>query len=286
MFRTTPSSEFRLALVAHEHLPDEPRARAFRFPQGTRDPDRAVVCLAGMGADGRSFARLAPLAEKHFVLPLNVPTRTPPEISPLDYAADAVEDFLDSEGLEKPVLVGSSFGGSVAALVALRQPTRLSGLVLVSAVVSRSQIPLALPRFINLMTPPDALARLFSPAVVQVMGGRSLDRGARDEIVREARLLNTRELKQRLLGLMSLDLYPRLHELSGLPTLWVHGSRDRLVPWQRGKTAARFIPGSTFSLIKNAGHLPYLTHAARFNQVLEVFLQQVQSPRKRAHPPI
>lgn len=282
MFRRTPPPEFRDALVAHEHAAGEARARAFRFRQGTRDPYRAVVCLAGMGADGRSFARLAPLAEKHFILPLNTPTETPQGMSPLDYAVDAVEDFLDSEGLKSPVLVGSSFGGSVAALVALRQPQRLSALVLVSAVLSHSQIPLSFPRTINALMPPESLVRLASPAVVQVMGGLSLDPVARDEIVREARLFTARELKQRLLSLMSLDLLPRLYELSGLPTLWVHGTRDRLVPWQRSEAAARFIPGAAFSLIKNAGHLPYLTHATLFNQVLERFLAQGQLVSHRA----
>lgn len=268
-----------MPLVAHEHPPGEARARAFRFRHGSRDSNRAVVCLAGMGADGRSFARLAPLADKHFILPLNTPTETPSRQSPLDHAVKVVEDFLESEQLHKPVLVGSSFGGSVAALVALRQPARLSGLVLVSAVLSRAQIPLAYPRLINALMPPEPIARLASPAVVQLMGGLSLDPAARAEIIRESRLITTRELKRRLLALMALDLYPRLHGLSHLPTLWVHGSRDRLVPWRRSETAVRFIPGAAFSLIKNAGHLPYLTHATRFNPVLERFLSGLPKAR-------
>ena len=277
MLRTSPSHAFRDALLTRDLRLGEARTRAFEFREGSRDRRRGVVCLAGMGADGRSFVRLAPLAPDWFVLPLNTPVDTPHGRSPLEFAADTVEEFLEEESLEDPVLVGSSFGGAVATLVALRRRERLGGLVLVSAVLSRRQIPLASPSFINLIEAPDPLARLFAPAAVQVMGGLSLDPDARDEIVRQARRYSTRELKNRLLSLMSLDLFPRLSALAGLPTLWVHGTRDWLVPWRRGRAGARQIPGAVFSLVKGAGHLPYLSHWRSFNGVLRRFLDEVEA---------
>jgi pimeloyl-ACP methyl ester carboxylesterase len=250
------------------------RARALRFPGGVRDPGRAVVCIHGMGANGRSFMRQRPLAHDHFLLLLNCPEVTPPGVDPLQFQADAVEEFLEAQKLSRPVLVGSSFGGAVAMTVALRQPARLSALVLVSAVLSRRQIPLATPRFVDVLEAPEPLARLFAPVAAQVMGGLRLDREARDEIVREGRNVPGHELKRRLLSLTQLDLFPQLPGLQ-LPVLAVHGTRDWMVPWRRGRAMAALIPGCEFELIKAAGHLPYLSHPERFNQITDTFLREL-----------
>lgn len=251
------------------------QTRAMQFPEGSRDVRRAVVCVAGMGANGRSFVRQRPLADDSFVLMLNTPTETPPEEDPLAFVAEEVEAYLQHEGLEAPVLLGSSFGGTVATVVALRGRVRLSGLVLVSPVMARSQIPLAYPRFLDLLEAPQPVAALVAPLAAQIMGGGALDREARDEIVREARHYTGTELKRRLRLLMNLDLRPRLPSLE-LPVLWVHGSRDLLVPWRRARSAARLLPAGRFELVHGAGHLPYLSHPEVFNAHVRDFLETLR----------
>jgi pimeloyl-ACP methyl ester carboxylesterase len=246
-------------------------ARAFHFRSGVAGRRHAVVCLAGMGANGRSFTRQEPLGTRWPFVLLNTPNETPADVDPIEYAADAVEAYLDRERFERPILLASSFGGAVAARVALRRPDRLGALVMADAVVSRRQIPLAFPGFINLLNAPDWLARLVSPAAVQIMGGFHLDPPARDEIVREARVFATRELKRRLAALLRVDLLPDLERLR-VPSLCIHGSRDLLVPWRRGRWLADALEG-VFVLIRGAGHLPYLTHAAEFNARLSRFLE-------------
>jgi pimeloyl-ACP methyl ester carboxylesterase len=281
--RGTPPPPFRDAVSHHELELRGVRARAFQFPDGLRDPGRAIVCLAGMGADGRSFARLKPLAARWFLLPLNTPFDTPPGRNPLSFAADVVEEYLDSERLERPVLLGSSFGGAVAALVALRRPGGLRALVLANAVLARRQIPLAFPQFLDVLQAPAPLAQLVAPFAVQVMGGFALDRDARDEIVREARHFSPDELRRRLKALLALDLLERVGALA-LPTLAVHGSRDWLVPWTRGRWTAQAIPGARFALIRGAGHLPYLSHAKAFNRLVGDFLEEGGGPHPGPPP--
>lgn len=228
-----------------------------------------------MGANGRSFVRQRPLSQEHFLLMLNTPVDTPPAVDPLAFSVEVVEEFLDHESLERPVLLGSSFGGTCATLLALRRPERLRALILVSAPLSRWLIPLAFPGFVDVLEAPTPIAALMSPLAAEVMGGFALDREARREIVREARHFSGEELKRRLAALMQLDLLPRLAELK-LPVLWVHGSRDLLVPWRRGRTAAAKIPGCQFELIKGAGHLPYLSHPERFNAIVSEFVGRLQ----------
>jgi len=248
------------------------RARAFHFRGGCEDRARALVCLAGMGADGRSFARQRPLAADRLVLPLNLPWDTPDGADPLAFAAEVVEEYLASERLDRPALLGSSFGGAVAALVALRGRVPLGALLLVGAVLSRRQIPLATTLFVDLLEAPEPLARLVSPLAAQVMGGFALDREGRDELVREARHFTGRELKRRLRALLALDLLPELPRLGALPVLFVHGRRDLLVPWRAGRRAAERVPGARFDLLSRAGHVPYLSHPAPFNAAVARFL--------------
>lgn len=247
------------------------RARALQFPEGVRDRSRGLVCIAGMGANGRSFVRQRPLSREQFVLMLNTPVDTPPDEPPLAFSVEVLEEYLAHEGLERPVLLGSSFGGTCAALAAMRAPEKYRALILVSAPLSRWQIPLAFPGFVDVLEAPTPIAALMSPLAAEVMGGFALDRDARNEIVREARHFSGNELKRRLSALMHLDLRPRLSELR-LPVLWVHGSRDLLVPWRRGRRVAAQIPGARFELIKGAGHLPYLSHPAPFNALVQSFL--------------
>lgn len=268
-----PPPSFRDAVVEELELRGL-ATRALRFPGGCADPARAVVCIAGMGANGRSFMRQRPLSVDRSLLMLNLPAATPAGIDPLEFAADAVEELLEQQKLGQPVLLGSSFGGAVAAKVALRRPSRLSGLILVSAVLSHRQIPLASPRFVDLLEAPEPLAQLLAPVAAQIMGGLKLDREARDEIVREGRSFTSRELKRRLQVLTRLDLLPSLPGLA-LPLLAVHGTRDWMVPWRRGKWIAEAAPRGRFVLIGGAGHLPYLSHAALFNQVVQQFLESL-----------
>jgi pimeloyl-ACP methyl ester carboxylesterase len=275
VLRRQPSRQFREEVLQSELELRGLHTRAFQFGEGVRDPRRALVCIAGMGANGRSFARQRALAQHAFVLMLNTPPETPDDLDPLAFVADSVEEYLDHEGLERPMLLGSSFGGAVAATIALRRPDRIRALILVSPVLARSQIPLAFPGFVDVIEAPQPVAALVAPLAAQIMGGFSLDREGRDEIVREARHFTSSELKRRLQVLMELDLIASLRQLQ-LPVLWLHGGRDLLVPWRRARGAAEQIGARRFELIRGAGHLPYLSHPVEFNQEVLRFLSELE----------
>lgn len=65
----------------------------------------------------------------------------------------------------------------------------------------------------------------------------------------------------------------RLSEIS-CPVLVVTGDTDRLVPASNAERLARAIPGATFEVIKNCGHLPHEERAEEFLSVVERFLQR------------
>ncbi|KAM0950580.1 putative 2-hydroxy-6-oxonona-2,4-dienedioate hydrolase [Dioscorea sansibarensis] len=66
----------------------------------------------------------------------------------------------------------------------------------------------------------------------------------------------------------------RLAEIS-CPVLIVTGDTDRLVPSWNAKRLSMAIPGSTFEVIRNCGHLPHEERVDEFLSVVERFLQKV-----------
>lgn len=57
--------------------------------------------------------------------------------------------------------------------------------------------------------------------------------------------------------------------------LIVTGDTDRLVPSWNSEKLSRAIPGSSFELIKNCGHLPQEEKAEEFVSIVDKFLQRV-----------
>ncbi|BAT78974.1 hypothetical protein VIGAN_02174700 [Vigna angularis var. angularis] len=71
-------------------------------------------------------------------------------------------------------------------------------------------------------------------------------------------------------------LSKRLHEIS-CPVLIVTGDTDRLVPSWNAERLSRVIPGASFKLIKQCGHLPHEEKVEEFISIVENFLRNLVS---------
>ncbi|AEI63777.1 alpha/beta fold hydrolase [Corallococcus macrosporus] len=264
--------------AGYAHLDCEPRSvrgtpvRLFTFPGGTTDETRTVVCLPGLGASGRSFAPLEPLADTLRLLLWTPPPRTPATHTPLLWNL-AVLDHAESLLPGRFALMGSSYGSLLSMAYALAHPERVKALVLVSPVASVHRIRRLALTLSTLVRAPRPLAYLLAPTVARVLGGRGLPPEGRAEIVREARRLSPMELLRRLRDILATNLMSRLHELR-VPTLIIQGGRDVLVPPRAAHDVARHIPGARLALIRGASHLPYMSHPAAFNALAGDFLRQ------------
>lgn len=74
----------------------------------------------------------------------------------------------------------------------------------------------------------------------------------------------------------------RLNEIS-CPVLIITGDTDRLVPSWNSKRLSRAIPGSSFELIKNCGHLPQEEKPEEFVSIVDKFLQRVFGVAEEPH---
>jgi pimeloyl-ACP methyl ester carboxylesterase len=246
--------------------------RLFTFPGGSQEVARTVVCLPGLGASGRSFAPMAPLAPYLRLLLWTPPVHTPLTHSPLQWNVEALAH--PSAGLPKRLaLVGSSFGSLVSLAFSLAYPERVRALVLVSPVASVHRVRRLALSLSTLVRMPKPFAYLFAPTVARVLGGRQLPPEGRAEIVREARRLSPLELLRRLRDVLDADFLGALERLR-VPTLVIQGARDRLVPLRYARDVAARIPGARLEVLREASHLPYMSHTAAFNAFVGDFLLQ------------
>ncbi|WP_368738271.1 alpha/beta fold hydrolase [Corallococcus exiguus] len=246
--------------------------RLFTFPGGNRDVSRTVVCLPGLGASGRSFAPMEPLAQAWNLLLWTPPLKTPATHTPLQWNLSVLNH--PEAGLpERFALMGSSYGSLLSIAYALEHPQRVKALVLVSPVASVRKIRRLALTLSTLVRAPRPLAYVFAPTVARVMGGRWLPAEGRAEIVREARRISPLELMRRLRDILAADFLHRLQELR-VPTLVIEGGRDLLVPPAAARDVAAHVPGARLEFLEAASHLPYMSHPEAFNERVSDFLSR------------
>lgn len=181
------------------------------------------------------------------------------------------------------VWLGWSLGGQIALRAALDHPDRVRGLVMVAAS----------PRFVCSDDWPhgvgsalfsdfgDALQRDFRGTLdgflaLEALGSSS----AQDELRKlRAQAFERGEPSPRALleGLRLLDTLDLRAELPGLqvPSLWLSGRRDRLVPAGAMPAAAALAPQSRSVVIAHAGHAPFLGAADEVAAEIATFMHAV-----------
>jgi pimeloyl-ACP methyl ester carboxylesterase len=179
-------------------------------------------------------------------------------------------DVLESLPYEKVALMGLSFGGWLAAEVAVKCRHRIDKLVLVDAFgikVSDRETPDILDVFNT--SPQEVLKRSWHDA------GRAPDLNAMsdDELVIRARNWDA----ACLYGWHPYMYNPQLKRWLGrisAPTLVVWGASDGIVKPSYGRAYSALIPGSRFELIEGAGHHPEIEQADAFADVVGRFLDR------------
>jgi len=157
-------------------------------------------------------------------------------------------DLIGALKLERPLVVGSSFGGWIAAEIAIRAPGRLGALVLIDAVGIKTGAP-------DERTITDIFS-LTPQALHELSYKNSRPPPAPADIDAARRIAANQESLSRFGWSPTLhnpSLKRWLHRVS-VPTLVIWGGDDRIVAPDYGRAYAEAIPGATFKLIADAGH--------------------------------
>lgn len=191
---------------------------------------------------------------------------------------------LDAFGLERPLVVGHSFGAMIALAMAEERPAGLAGLVLVAPLAfpeprlleHRLLAPMSVPLFGDMLswaaerapfgrTMVRAVQRLmFDPAPVPAAWQASFPF---DDILRKRSIVAEGEDSASMLPFApagTIDL-SRIR----LPVHVLTGTADRIVEDERqGKALARLLPQAELTEIEGAGHMLHHSHPAAVQRAI------------------
>lgn len=202
----------------------------------------------------------------------------------LDYTiasqAKIVFSLLRQLGIDRAVLVGSSYGAAIAATIALDHPSLVEKLILVGAVTNNRPTRYLLMRLFS----SPIIGDILSPLVV---GSRRLLRLRMKRVYdRHSLVLDERRVEARHLPLQTRGAHraiirtvrrwdaervSRDAHLLTQPTLLLWGDTDREVPLRDGERIQQSIPNSRLVVFRECGHLPHEEYPEAFTKVVLEF---------------
>lgn len=195
----------------------------------SKSPLPKLVCLPGLDGSGVFFAGLvSALADKAETIALSYPASGP-------QSYEALADHLKRQVPQDDyVLLGESFAGPLAVLLAKQATTKLRGLIL-TATFARNPFPLLggllgshLPAFLTEKMLPVMEATLFRPG----------DHELTWKVYQAVSRLDPEVLKGRIKAVTSCNVQKALASLD-MPILYLQGSNDKLISSVHGTLMAR-----------------------------------------------
>jgi len=196
--------------------------------------------------------------------------------------ARAVIGLMDRLGIDQAVIAGASYGGAVAAIIALDYPERVKKLILVGAVTNDDAKRKLLLRISCLPLIGDVATPLF-------LGSRWILRKRMEDMYRRmGRPINEKMVASRhhLLATSnahramirtarrwSANRIERDASLIRQPTLLVWGDHDDHIPIENALCMRDSLPNAKLIVFRNCGHLPPAEQPARFVEAVAEFCQ-------------
>ena len=178
-------------------------------------------------------------------------------------------DLIDALDLDDAIMMGISFGGWIAAEIAVMSTARFSKLILVDSVGvkvgGREDRDIA----DIFATRPDELAKLMWHNPANAPNPADMT-DAEQEIVQSNRVALALYTWQPYMH--NPKLTHRLHRIN-VPTLVIWGESDRVVTLDYGRAFSSMIPGAEIVVIPRAGHSPQVEQPEIFVEYVTTFAQ-------------
>lgn len=194
--------------------------------------------------------------------------------------ARMVNGLLDALGLDRAIVVGSSYGGAIAATIALDYSERVERLVLVGAVTNNEPTKYLLMRLFG----SPLIGDIFSPLLIG--SRRLLKRRMKHVYDRHSWVLDDHRVEARHQPLRTVatqraiirtvrrwdaDRIQRDVHLIAQPTLLVWGDNDTEVPLRLGEQLHSAIRDARLIVFRECGHLPHEEFPYAFTEVVSDF---------------
>lgn len=262
-----------------------------------RGHGRPLVVLHGnmtMAYEMAASGLLDLAAERYRVIAFDRPgygysTRTRDRVWGAPAQADLLLEALARLGIERPLVVGHSFGTVIALEMALRRPAAIAGLVLLSGyyyptarVDALLLSPPAIPVLGDVMrhTISPLLMRLAWPGLMRVLFGPAPTNPRFDAmkgLVMRPEQIRASASESALLVPTVAAMAPHYGELR-LPVVIAAGSDDRYIDTEAQSARLHHaLPGSGFRVVPGAGHMVHHTAPEEVMSVIEVAASRVHA---------
>jgi non-heme chloroperoxidase len=246
--------------------------------QGDRTGE-AIIFLHGYSDSWFSFSRVLPLLSPEYhafaLTERGHGDSDKPECCYTldDFAAD-VDAFMDAVGVEKATLVGSSGGGFIAQRVAVRNPHRVSRLVLMGTAAKGSgfrgisELEEAV-RTLEDPVPPEFVREFQESTIIQPVPEEFFE-----TVISESLKLPARVWRDYFEGMVLADGVP-LGEIKA-PTLIMWGEQDPYPPREEQERLAREIPDATLKVYPDSSHAMHWESPEEVVRDLETFMKETR----------
>lgn len=244
----------------------------------TSTKKNTLVLLHGIGASSDRWSNVLPALSKYYnlIVPdiIGFGYSDKPTIEyTMDFFVSFFEDFLRRLKVERLSIIGSSFGGYLAAEFTVRNPGKVNKLILAAPAGAMRTSTRILDQYIMAALYPtyENTNRAFKdmahePAIV--------DEDTVRDFMNRMRLPNAKYAFMSTLLAMrdSEGLIGKLSRIT-IPTLLIWGENDRMIPLAYSKEYVE-IPNNQLTVIDNCGHTPFVEKPADFNDIVLKFLKE------------
>jgi pimeloyl-ACP methyl ester carboxylesterase len=190
-----------------------------------------------------------------------------------DYA-DCLAAWLEAAGIERPFVLGLSWGGTLALELYRRHPDAPSALVLASAYAGwKGSLPpdVVEERLARVEAELDRPPREWAAGYIPGFLTEAAPRGLADELLEmmdDVRAGGSRTMLRAMAEADLRDVLPRVR----VPTLLLYGELDTRSPLSVARALHAGIPGSELVVLEGVGHLASAERPDEFNEAVREFL--------------
>jgi len=208
--------------------------------------------------------------------------------------AHVIVGLMDRLGIEKAIIAGASYGGAIAATMALDYPERVEKLILVGAVTNDEPKKKLLLRVSCLPILGDITTPLF-------LGSRWILRKRMEDMYRRMgrpinekmvasrhHLLETSNAHRAMIRTArhwSANRIQREASLIRQPTMLVWGDQDDHIPIEDAFRLRDAMPNARLIVFRHCGHLPPAEYPDKFVELVTDF-GNVEKGRRESSPPL
>ena len=230
-----------------------------------------VLVMHGWGACADAVRPIAAALEKNFrVWTLDLPgfgkSDVPPENWDVYSYADFMKQFIDETGIKTPVLIGHSFGGRLAIILAGKEKIDINKIILVDSAGIKPKHGAGYYIKVYSYKLAKRLARLVGRFSLEAAENLKSKFGSAD--YKNA----NPTMRTIMVRVVNEDLTGYLKDIA-VPTLLIWGDKDDATPLSDAELMEKLIPDAGLCVLSGAGHFSYLDRPGDFGVIANKFLE-------------